>query len=73
MSIKSIITWEKSSYLLRNSRWQPQHCQNVAPFYKYFMSTRSIQYLFENLHEQYYLFPRRPMIQDQVINARFVK
>ena len=37
------------------------------------MSTRSILYLYENLHERYYLFPRRPMSQDQVINALFVK
>ena len=37
------------------------------------MSTRSILYLYENLHERYYLFPRRSMSQDQVINAWFVK
>ena len=69
MSIKSIKTWEKS----RNSRWPPQHCQNVAQFYKQFMSTRYILYLYENLHERYYLFPRRLMSQDQVINAWFVR
>ena len=69
MSIKSIITWEKSRHLLRNTRWPPQHCQNVAAFHKKIMSTRSIQYLYENLHERFYLFPRRPMSQDQVINA----
>ena len=32
-----------------------------------------ILYLYENLHERYHLFPRRPMSQDQVINAWFVK
>ena len=37
------------------------------------MSTRSILYLYENLHERYYLFARRPMSQYQVINAWFVK
>ena len=37
------------------------------------MSTRSFLYLYENFHERYYLFPRRPMSQDQVINAGFVK
>ena len=33
------------------------------------MSTRSILNLYENLYERYYLFPRRPMSQDQVNNA----
>ena len=37
------------------------------------MSTRSILYLYDNFHERYYLFPRRLMSQDQVINAWFVK
>ena len=37
------------------------------------MSTRSILYLYENLHERYYLFQRRPMSEYQVINAWFVK
>ena len=32
------------------------------------MSTCSILYLYENLHERYYLFPKRPTSQDQVIN-----
>ena len=29
--------------------------------------------MYENLHELYYLFPRRPMSQDKVINDWFVK
>ena len=33
------------------------------------MSTRSILYLYGNLHERYSLFPRRFMSQDQVINV----
>ena len=37
------------------------------------MGTRSILYLYEHLHERYYLFPRRPISQDQVIDAWFVK
>ena len=37
------------------------------------MSTRSILYLYENLHERYYFFFRRPMSQDQVIKTWFVK
>ena len=35
------------------------------------MSTHSI--LYENLHERYYLFPRRRMSQNQVIIDWFVK
>ena len=38
------------------------------------MTTRSNLYLYENLHERYYLFSKRPMSpQDQVIKAWFVK
>ena len=68
MSIKSIITWERVE-IYQEIQDGRRDIVKMSHHFTNNLTTRSILYLCENLHERYYLFPRRPTSQNQVINA----